>query len=574
MAKRPAPDPAKPKRKSPTKREPKTEVKPHGWYVQENQEAASQIGGDTSDAARARRHQNAVEAVEIAEEEGRDNKAVQAVKKELAARELARRSLIALIKRDDPSYMPGWVHHDIARRLEQFSKDVVAQKSPRLILMLPPRSGKSTLASHYFPAFHLGHNPKHEVIITSHTATLAMKFSRKVRQLLRTPSYQKVFEGTQLDPDTQSLENWQTTKRGGLMAAGVGGGILGSGAHVLVIDDPVKNAEEGTSDSVKEGIWDWYATTALTRLAPGAGILVIMQRWAPDDLAGMLDTKGREGEGDVFEVVRYPAIAEKDEKHRKAGEALHPERYSLQQLEAIKLAQDPWMWSALYQQAPLMEEGDFFKREDLSFYEEHELPSSLTYYSTWDFALSKKERADWTVGIVAGVDTHGDLWVVDLKRDRWDAFEIVEQLLDTWVSWPFELMGAEEGQIKLAIGPYLEQQVDARRIYDFALHPLKPGRKDKPTRARSIQGMIRRRKVHFPREAPWRKELVAELTAFPNGVHDDQVDVLAYLGLMLQELQHIDRTPRERSPRKKERAWETRLSELLGQTRNKSWRAA
>jgi len=566
---------AKPKAKPAGEKKPVGEKKPHGWYAQENPEHAHQIGGDTMDAKRERAHESAVEAVEIAEEQGRGNKVTAAVRKELAARELARQKLIALIRRDDSSYLPGWVHHDIAARLEQFSRDVVAQKSPRLILMLPPRSGKSTLASHYFPAWHLGHHPKHEVIITSHTATLAMKFSRKIRELLRTPSYQKVFEGTQLDPNTQSLENWQTTKKGGLLAAGVGGGILGSGCHVLVVDDPVKNAEEGTSESTKESIWEWFATTALTRLAPGGGVLVIMQRWAPDDLAGMLYQKGVDGEGDVYEVVRYPAIAEKDERYRKEGDALHPERYDLKQLEALRLALDPWMWSALYQQAPTMEEGDFFKREDISLYEEYELPRELSYYSTWDFALSKKERADYTVGLAAGVDVHGDIWVVDLRRDRWDAFEIVEQILDMWQSLPFELMGAEEGQIKLALGPYLAQQVDEQNLHDFQLEPLKPGRKDKVTRARSIQGLMRKRKVHFPREAAWRKQLVQELTEFPNGTHDDQVDVLAYLGIMLQDLQYIDRKKRERSPIPKQTPWRSKLSELLGQTRErKSWQAA
>ena len=554
---------------------PANPSKEHGWYAKEHPEVAKQIGGDTWAAKDRKAFKEAVEAVDDAEAEGRDTKALQLVRKELAKRELARRSLIALIVRDDPTYLPGWVHHDIAARLEKFSRDVVEQKSPRLILMLPPRSGKSTLASHYFPAFHLGHNPKHEIIITSHTATLAMKFSRKVRELLRQPHYKQVFERTELDPNTQSLENWQTTKKGGLLAAGVGGGILGSGAHALVIDDPVKNAEEGQSEGTKEAIWEWYATTAYTRLAPGGGVLVIMQRWAPDDLAGMLEAKGLKGEGDAFEVVRYPAIAEQDEKFRKKGDPLHPERYSLEQLEAIRATQDPWMWSALYQQAPTMEEGDYFKREDLEFYEDGELPTRLTYYSTWDFAISKKERADWTVGITAGVDQYGDLWLVDLKRGHWDAFEIVDEILDAWISYPIEVMGGEKGQIALALGPYLEHEAEARQMYDFAMEPLSTGNRDKVQRARSIQGMVRKRKVRIPKSAPWRKELVAELTAFPNGEHDDIVDALAYLGLMLSELRFMDRSEkRARSPRAEERQWRSRLSELMDKSKRKNWRAA
>jgi predicted phage terminase large subunit-like protein len=516
--------------------------------------------------------------VDTAVEDGRSTPVLGLVERELAQRELARRSLIGLIKRMDPTYKAGWVHHDIAQRLERFSKAVIAGESPRLVIEVPPRHGKSTLASHYFPAFHLGHAPNHEFIITSHTASLAEKFSGKVRDVITDPAYGAVYELTKIDKNRANVTNWLTTRGGGVLAAGVGGPILGSGAHVLVIDDPVKNAEEALSENTQEGIWDWFATTARTRLAPGGGILVIMQRWSDNDLAGMLIKKGQTGEGDLYEVVRYPAIAEVDEQYRKTGEALHPERYPLEQLEALKKTLDNWMWSALYQQSPTVEDGDYFTRDMVAYYEKWELPDDLTYYGAWDFAVSKKETADWTVGIVAGLDKSGALWIVDRYRGRWDSAEIVENLLDCWEAYDFDMLGGEDGQIKLALGPFLEKEAEERGLWDFTLEPLKVGRKDKVLRARSFQGLMRRRRVRFPKNAPWVEDLIRELMQFPNGVNDDQVDACAHLGIMLQQMSHIAKIERKQekdSPYPFERKWQEHLKQVMGTgSRTRDWRAA
>ena len=151
-----------------------------------------------------------------------------------------------------------------------------------------------------------------------------MGFSRKVRQLLREPTYKTAFQ-TRLDPDSQSAEAWLTSDGGGYVAAGVGGGITGKGAHILLIDDPVKNREDAESQNNRDANWDWYTSTAYTRLAPGGGVLVILTRWHDDDLAGRLLKAASEG-GDHWEVVKYPALAEEDEEFREAGAALHPER--------------------------------------------------------------------------------------------------------------------------------------------------------------------------------------------------------------------------------------------------------
>ena len=195
---------------------------------------------------------------------------------ELAKRTLARRGLLGFIQRFKPKYDAGWVHKDICRRLERFMKDVEDGKEPRLLLMMPVRHGKSEIASRHFAPWVLGKHPDWEIIAASGAQSLAMSFSRYIRDLVRDPSYQAVFPTMRLDPSSQSVENWNSTSGGGYLAAGIGTMITGRGAHILIIDDPVKDAEAADSQGQRDATWEWYMSTAYTRLAPGGGVLGIM----------------------------------------------------------------------------------------------------------------------------------------------------------------------------------------------------------------------------------------------------------------------------------------------------------
>jgi len=501
--------------------------------------------------------------------------AVAKAQAEMASRLLARRRLLPFVQRFNPRYKAGWVHADVCRRLEQFSRDVAEEKSPRLMILMPPRSGKSELASRCFPAWHLGHYPDHEFIAASYNVSLAMSFSRKVKEVLTDNSYQGVFE-TRLHPDMQSAEEWAIAgHRGGYVAAGVGGGITGKGAHVLVIDDPVKNAEEADSADTREKLWDWYASTAYTRLAPGGGVLVIQTCWNDDDLAGRLQRAMQDDpEADQFVVVKYPAVAEFDEYLdedtdlivdecpsrgrllRHKGDALHPERYDLQKLNRIRKTIPTRFWSALYQQNPVPDDGIYFVKENFRRSQPPH-PTGTNIYCAFDFAISEKRQNDYTVGVI-GLHTPEDLlYVVDHMRFRsGDAYFIVNAMLTLIARWAVHspvVLGVEDGQIWRSLAAVFAKEARRRRMY-VSVVLLKP-LTDKLTRARPLQARMQQGTVVFDEAAEWYGACQQEMLRFPAAAHDDQVDALAWLAQMTVDAPP-PRAPSQTTPRA---SWRDRL---------------
>jgi predicted phage terminase large subunit-like protein len=502
---------------------------------------------------------------------------------EALQREAARRRLLPFIQRFNPSYDAGWVHKDICRRLEKFSREVAERKSPRLMLLLPPRHGKSEIASRNFPAWHLGQYPDHEFIACSYNLALAMTFSRKVKQIIADPLYETVFK-TRLDPDNQGTEAWTLHQaRGGYVAAGIGGPITGRGAHVLAIDDPVKNAEEADSPDMREKIWEWYLSTAYSRLAPGGGVLIIQTWWHDDDLAGRLQTLMKNVEDadaafvDQFEVVKYPAIAESDEYLNLAtgqieydlakwnpaeyqllrgkGEALHPARYDLDKLNRIK-AQNRggrW-WSALYQQNPVPNDGGYFERSQFKRAAPPR-PVDAYAYIAFDFAISEKKQNDYTVGTVVLHDADDMAHVVDQVRFKsGDAFHIVEAVLNLATRWHNRTLtlGFEDGMIYRSIEALLKKRMRERNFYP-SITVLKPIT-DKLARAKVLQGRMQQGMVSFASGAPWFDQLQLEMLRFPAGVHDDQVDSLAWAMHLM-----VGRQPPVKPKQPQMRSWKDRL---------------
>lgn len=475
---------------------------------------------------------------------------------ELAARILARRNLIQFVRRFRSKYTAGWVHEDIARRLVRFMEAVERGEEPRLLMMLPPRAGKSELGSRNFVPFVLGHHPDWEIIAASHTNSLTLSFSRYIRDLLRDPSYHALFPNTRLDPSSQSVENWNLTGGGGYLAAGVGTGITGRGAHILLLDDLVKDIEAADSQPQRDSVWEWYTSTAYTRLAPGGGVLGIMTWWNEDDWAGRIQQvmKADDG-GDVFEIIRYPAINEEGDEYllandqivqlpegsdippdakmtRPIGTAIHPERYSTGAMTRIKknleASGQKRIWSALYQQNPTPDEGIYFSKSMFKEYQQDLSRMNVQIYQAWDFAITEGTQNDWTVGITVLQDAYDDLYVLDINRFRsGDGENIMNIVVQYAQDWNVNVLGVEDGQIWKALETTFTRICAAKKFYP-SYEKLKP-LTDKLVRAQPLRGRMQAGKVFFPTRAPWYTELKNELLRFPAGKHDDQVDALAWV---------------------------------------------
>jgi len=251
--------------------------------------------------------------------------------RELAKRELARRHLLDFTKFRFPSYKINWHHKILSDALERVENGTLK----RLIVNMPPRHGKSELVSVNFPAWCMGRDKNRSIIAASYGADLATDFGRKVRNIMDDQDYKLLFN-TRLAEDAKAKGSWSTQGRGEYNAVGVGGAITGKGASIAIIDDPVKNREEADSEIVSEKIWDWYRSTLRTRLTPDGAIVIVMTRWRDNDLVGRILEEQKLSSGEKWEVITLPAIAETDDEHRKTGEALWADHYTLDNLKQIQ----------------------------------------------------------------------------------------------------------------------------------------------------------------------------------------------------------------------------------------------
>jgi predicted phage terminase large subunit-like protein len=524
--------------------------------------------------------------------------------KELALRTLARRRLIHYVQRFNANYLAGWVHKDIARRLERFVEQVKEGKSPRLLLLVPPRHGKSKLASEELVSWVFGHFPDWEVISTSYNVGLPLAFSRRIRDRMRDPNYHVLFPETKLHEDSQAIEEWSTTVGGGYRAAGVGGGITGKGAKILIVDDPVKNWEEADSPVIRDNTWDWYLSTARSRLAPGGGVLGIQTWWNDDDWAGRIQQAMKTG-GEQFEIIKYPAINEGYDEYlasdevqilevasgmeppegavllRKEGTALHPERYSLKELLMMKsnyaaLGQKR-MWSALYQQNPIPEEGIQFTRDMFIYAEDTPTDPKVTgmnVYCAWDFAITEKQHSDWTVGYCIAQDWNGVLWELDVVRFRSEDNKVIaDAIIDMYSKWGVTVCGVENGQIWKGIKSTVMSRAQELLKGGFNFEELNT-LTDKKVRAAPLRGQMQLRRLRFKKDAPWREVVDTELLRFPGGKHDDVVDALAWA--VRTALNHaVPSNPMEMAKRRQgqPQSWKERLK-LIGLTNSGSHMSA
>jgi predicted phage terminase large subunit-like protein len=437
---------------------------------------------------------------------------------ELLTRRKARKSLIEFTKYTLPQYIEAKHHTLIAQKLEAVERGEI----DRLMINMPPRHGKSELASRRFPAWFLGRHPTKSIIAASYNSDLASDFGRQVRNIVSSGEYTPLFQ-TALAEDSRAANRWNTSQGGSYVAAGVGTAITGRGADVFLIDDPIKDRQEADSETQRQTVWDWYTSTAYTRLAPGGRIIVIQTRWHEDDLSGKLLAEQARG-GDKWDVLELPAINDH-------GEALWPDFYDLAALERIRTVLPARDWSALYQQRPAPDEGDYFKREWFRFY--NTVPQHLRTYGASDYAVTAK-GGDYTVHVVAGVDPDDNLYILDVWRAQSESHVWVDAFIDLVAKHKPLNWGEEQGQIIKSLGPFIDKRMRERRVY--CRREQMASVADKPTRARSFQARAAMGKVYLPHNAPWVADVLGEMLNFPVGKHDDAVDALGLIGRMLDTM--------------------------------------
>jgi len=394
----------------------------------------------------------------------------------------------------------------------------------RLMLLVPPRHGKSELASRRFPAWFLGRHPHKQFISCSASVSLAEDFGRDVRNLVSGEEYAQIFD-TRLAEDSAARGRWNTQQGGSYYAVGIGGAIMGRGAHVLLIDDPFGDMASARSEVARKAVWDWFTGTAYNRLEDKGAIVVINHRMHEADLSGLLLEQQAAG-GDRWEVVELKALSDD-------GKALWPEKYPVAALERIRRNTTPSDWSALYQQNPIPDEGTLFKAEWLRTCDRLPDRAILSVYGGSDFAVTP-DGGDYTVHIVIGVDPHDNLYVLDHWRKQTSPHEWVEAWCDLVKRWRPTFWAFEKGALVNAVGPYLKQRARERKTWT-AMEEF-PTRHSKHVRAQSIAGRMGMVGLHIPRNAAWSAELRAELLSFPAGKHDDQVDALALVGQLLENV--------------------------------------
>ena len=429
-------------------------------------------------------------------------------------------------------------HHELILAATQ---RCIKRHSGRSMLFLPPGSAKSTYGTVVGPTWAMGETPGFKVIGVSYGSDLARKFGRRMRSIVRQRAYGALFN-TALSSESSAADEWALENGSEYMGGGVLSGITGNRADFIPIDDPIKGRQEADSEVTRKRTIEAYQDDILTRLKPGGSVMLTQTRWHEEDLAGSLLPVGYDGEsgmiecrdGNVWEVICIPAQAYRadDPLGRKIDEYIWPEWFPEDHWATFK--RNARTWSALYQQKPTPEEGDFFKADWLRPYTKAPDLQTLRVYGGSDYAVSS-DKGDYTVHAVVGLDPEGRMYLLDLWRKQASSDQWIESFCDMVLQWRPMSWAEEQGQIKSGVGPFLERRMHERRAY--TVREQFPTRGDKAIRAQSMRGRMALEGLYVPVNAPWYADLRSELLSFPAGKHDDQVDALGLVGQLLDRMQ-------------------------------------
>lgn len=401
------------------------------------------------------------------------------------------------------------------------------------MLYAPPRHGKSRLTAVEFAAWLLGRDPSRKIILASYSSDLAVRHAKQVRETIESGDYQALFPSTKTSPNDRAAEFWTTTAGGYLKAVGVGGSLTGHGADFLLIDDPFKDHEEAHSPTIREKVWNWFLSTAYTRLSPGGRIVIINTRWNMDDLCGrILDPKRRNEIEDSEEWVEinYPAICdckETDPLKREVDSPLCPELFTLARLKAIKATIGPYLWAALYQGRPVPSEGHRINPNWFEIVQPDEVPEGLSWERYWDLACTKKQTSDSTAGVAGAMDETGYLYLRDMVAGQWDWPSARQRIVNTALAEPGIPLGVE------AVAGFVAAYQNLREVMPKTTFLSQyDADKDKHARALPWIALASNGKVRLV-AGSWVTEFLNQAAEFPLGAHDDMVDAVSGVYQML-----------------------------------------
>ena len=410
---------------------------------------------------------------------------------------------------------PGFIEGDHHRIIADALTRVAKGELKRLIVNMPPRHTKSEFASIYFPSWVMGLKPDMKIMQTTHTADLSINFGRKVRNLMDSDEYAKLFSNVSLASDSKSAGKWQTNKGGEYFAAGVGGAIAGRGADLLIIDDP-HSEQDAMSINLLDSCYEWYTSGPRQRLQPNGAIVIVMTRWSTADLTGRLLSRQVESRSDQWEVIELPAIFE------DSGNVLWPEFWKEEELLSVKASIPVAKWNAQYQQNPTSEEGAIIKRDWWQLWDKDDPPPCSYIIQSYDTAFSKKETADYsaitTWGVFKPKEGMGDaLILLDAIKGRWDFPELKAVAQEQYAEYEPDMVLIEAQ----ASGTPLTHELRAMGIPVVNYRPSRGN--DKMTRVHSVSPVFEAGMVYAPDQV-FADEVIEECAAFPFAQNDDYVD--------------------------------------------------
>ena len=425
-------------------------------------------------------------------------------------REKAQVDFMAFVKEMWPGFIHGRHHVLMAKKFQEIADG----KLKRLIINMPPRHTKSEFASNMLPAWFLGKFPEKKVIQCSNTAELAVGFGRKVRNLVGSEQYSKIFPNVSLRADSKAAGRWATSHGGDYFAIGVGGTVTGKGADLLIIDDPHSEQEAKLAQgdpSVVDSVYEWYTSGPRQRLQPGGVIVVVMTRWSDKDLTGKLLKNDTE-----WDIVQLPAIL-------PSGNALWPEFWDISELLALKEELPVYKWNAQYQQTPTGEEGALIKRDWWQRWEEDRPPKCEFIIQSWDTAFTKSQRADYSACTTWGIfhlnENPDDVNIImlDAWKDKLEFPDLKDTAKRFYDEWQPDACIIEA---KAAGAPLI---FELRRMGVMVSDYTPVRGNDKFVRINSVTDLFRSGRVWAP-ETKWAEEVIEEMARFPNAEHDDLVD--------------------------------------------------